>query len=609
MTGDEEAPEELLEAARIRRDFLAHMRHELRTPLNAIIGYGEMLLEDAAEQGRRAFIPDLEKIRVSGQQLLVLVNDILAPAKMRAGEAKLDLETFRANLRHELRTPLNAIIGYSEMLLEDAAEQGQQGFIADLLQIHTAGERLLALTDDLINLSKTEADKISPGSNVSGVSGGIRDVASTVRPPNENRVGRPKAERGFLLVVDDSEVNRDILSRRLEREGHTVAVAESGAEALQMMRAQKFDLVLLDVMMPEMDGHEVLEHLRGNEAWRDIPVIMISALDELDSIVRCIEMGAEDYLPKPFNTVLLRARIGACLEKKRLREAQLLQQKAEEERLMCELEMAAKVQQRLFPERPPEVAGLELAGICYPARVVGGDYYDFLVLDRGQIGIAIADVSGKAMPAALLMSTVEASLRSQVRSTHGCLTELVASLNNLLHSWTSAGNYVTFFYAQFSEEQRLLTYVNAGHNPPMLMRPGTAQGPGQASGRVRSHSVVGAVGEGAGGGWTEDKSVHAFTRLLTTGGPVLGAFKGFTYEQETIQLQSGDVLVAYTDGVTEALDPEQEQFGESRLQAVMGAGAHLSAEELMGNIVAGVREWSRDVPQFDDMTVVVLKVK
>src|SRR5205809_1118148 len=201
MTGDEEAPEELLEAARIRRDFLAHMRHELRTPLNAIIGY-------------------------------------------------------------------------SEMLLEDAAEQGQQGFIADLLQIHTAGERLLALTDDLINLSKTEADKISPGSNVSGVSGGIRDVASTVRPPNENRVGRPKAERGFLLVVDDSEVNRDILSRRLEREGHTVAVAESGAEALQMMRAQKFDLVLLDVMMPEMDGHEVLEHLRGNEAWRDIPVIM-----------------------------------------------------------------------------------------------------------------------------------------------------------------------------------------------------------------------------------------------------------------------------------------------------------------------------------------------
>src|SRR5439155_1401441 len=211
MTGDEEAPEELLEAARIRRDFLAHMRHELRTPLNAIIGYGEMLLEDAAEQGRRAFIPDLEKIRVSGQQLLALVNDILAPAKMRAGEVKLDLETFRANLRHELRTPLNAIIGYSEMLLEDAAEQGQQGF-----------------------------------------------------------------------------------------------AAESGAQALQMMRAQKFVLVLLDVMMPEMDGHEVLEHLRGNEAWRDIPVIMISALDELDSIVRCIEMGAEDYLPKPFNTVLLR---------------------------------------------------------------------------------------------------------------------------------------------------------------------------------------------------------------------------------------------------------------------------------------------------------------
>ena len=118
-------------------------------------------------------------------------------------------------------------------------------------------------------------------------------------------------------------MNRDTLSRHLERQGHSVAVAENGRQALDMVSTHPFDLVLLDVMMPEMDGYRVLEHLKGDDAWRDIPVIMISALDEIDSVVRCIELGAEDYLPKPFDPVLLRARIGACLEKKRLRDQEV----------------------------------------------------------------------------------------------------------------------------------------------------------------------------------------------------------------------------------------------------------------------------------------------
>jgi len=139
----------------------------------------------------------------------------------------------------------------------------------------------------------------------------------------EDDAGAVVGSRGYLLVVDDNEINRDILSRHLERQGHTVAVAENGRQALEMVSTHPFDLVLLDVMMPEMDGYRVLERLKGDEAWRDIPVIMISALDEIDSVVRCIELGAEDYLPKPFDPVLLRARIGACLEKKRLRDQEV----------------------------------------------------------------------------------------------------------------------------------------------------------------------------------------------------------------------------------------------------------------------------------------------
>jgi adenylate cyclase len=144
-----------------------------------------------------------------------------------------------------------------------------------------------------------------------------------------------KPDHGFILVVDDNESNRDLLSRRLGRQGHTILTAGDGRQALEQMRQESFDLVLLDIMMPGMNGYEVLERLKADKDLRHIPVIMISALDDLDSVVRCIELGAEDYLFKPFNPTLLKARIGACLEKKRLRDqeqAYLQQLKEEQEK-------------------------------------------------------------------------------------------------------------------------------------------------------------------------------------------------------------------------------------------------------------------------------------
>lgn len=151
----------------------------------------------------------------------------------------------------------------------------------------------------------------------------IQKVINTIRPLVENETEMPPAAQGSLLIVDDNGINRDVLSRRLARQGHHVAVAENGPQALELLLNQKFDLVLLDIMMPEMNGYQVLQHLRADVQLRDIPVIMISALDEIDSIARCIEIGADDYLPKPFNPVLLRARIGACLEKKCFRDQEV----------------------------------------------------------------------------------------------------------------------------------------------------------------------------------------------------------------------------------------------------------------------------------------------
>jgi len=310
-------------AERTQRAFLANLRHELRTPLNAIIGYSEMLLEDAEDEGQADLLPDLQKIHTAGKELLALVNDILDPAKIQAGKLDLDPETIGAKLNFELRTPLNAIIGYTEMLLEDAKDAEQADLLPDLQKIHTAARRFLTLLSDVVNFSRIEAGEIVTDLETAATSSMIRDAVTAIRPLVEDDADSVPIDRGYLLVVDDNEMNRDILACYLEQQGHTVAAAENGRRALEMVKTHRFDLVLLDVMMPEMNGYQVLQWLKSDDTWRDIPVIMISALDEIDSVVRCIEMGAEDYLPKPFDPVLLGARISASLEKKWLRDQEV----------------------------------------------------------------------------------------------------------------------------------------------------------------------------------------------------------------------------------------------------------------------------------------------
>jgi sigma-B regulation protein RsbU (phosphoserine phosphatase) len=225
---------------------------------------------------------------------------------------------------------------------------------------------------------------------------------------------------------------------------------------------------------------------------------------------------------------------------------------------------------------------------------VGGDYYDFLLLDQGKIGIAVADVAGKGISAALLMSTVQASLRSHAPTVNGKLTDLVAAMNHLLHVSTDANSYATFFFAQFSEDTRLLTYVNAGHNPPILMRAAPA-----TKAKAASASA------------DESELTDGDLRIgyLTTGGPVLGALARCAYEQEEIQMNSGDMLIAYTDGVTEALNDEGIEFGEQRLKHILTESGHLSVYQLTEKIVASVREWCGETPQHDDLTLVVMRVK
>ena len=202
---------------------------------------------------------------------------------------------------YELRTRLNDIIGFSEMLLEDTEGLGQGDFIGDLRKIHSAAERFLLFINDIVSFSRIDAKDVELDLDTFDASFMVRDVMAALRPLAEDDATAAAADRGSLLIVDDNDVNREFLSRHLERQGHRVAVAEDGLQALNMIKKHSFDLLLLDIMMPNMNGFQVLNYLKSHDTWRYIPVIMISALDEMDSVVRCIEIGAEDYLPKPFD--------------------------------------------------------------------------------------------------------------------------------------------------------------------------------------------------------------------------------------------------------------------------------------------------------------------
>jgi class 3 adenylate cyclase len=300
------------------------LKHELRTPLNHIIGYCEMLMEEAQEQGLQASLPDLERIHTAGRRLLAVINGLFDPAKAAAYKSNPSL------LDHDIRTPLNQIIGYAEMLQEEAGER--QAFAADLQKIHAAARELLQCVIENFG-SSTDWTRTTP----SGATTFVRRDPST--SASRRPAGASPGEAGSLLVADDDAANREMLSRRLVRLGHQVTVAENGRATLEKLQAEPFDLLLLDIQMPELNGYEVLERIKTDARLRDLPVIVLSASSETDRVAHCIELGAEDYLPKPFDPVLLQARIGACLEKKRLRdrEASYLRQIEEQKQRSDEL--------------------------------------------------------------------------------------------------------------------------------------------------------------------------------------------------------------------------------------------------------------------------------
>jgi putative ABC transport system permease protein len=262
-----------------------------------------------------------------------------------------------------------------------------------------------------------------------------------------------------------------------------------------------------------------------------------------------------------------------------LQNARLTDRVVEQETLRRDIALASDVQRRLLPDAPPHLEFAEFAAASVPARRIGGDYYDFVELRDRNIGIALADVSGKGVAAALIMSVVQASLRIISSEGDVALPRLVARMNQFVYRSTPASKYATFFYAQLDGERRRLRYVNAGHNAPYLLRAG------------------------------EESSGAAVIEELSTGGTVVGMFPEIDYEEATVELRPGDVLLAFTDGVPEAHNPENEEFGEERLQRLLREVASLPADEISARISTEMKNWIRDAEQYDDLTFIVMKVR
>lgn len=373
-----------------------------------------------------------------------------------------------------------------------------------------------------------------------------------------------------ILVVDDIDYNRDILARRLKQRGYLVELAADGGEALRKVRISAYDLILLDLMMPVIDGYAVLAQLREDPLLRTVPVIVVSALDELDSVVRCIELGAEDYLIKPINAVLLHAKVDACLERKQLRD----RERASLAAARLELELARRTQAEFLPASLPDLVGWDLAASFHPAREVAGDFYDAFELSHGRIALMIGDVCDKGAGAALFMALTRSLLRAyadQACAMERCPLEALVLTNGYLtrhHRYSRI--FVTAWFGVLDPATGSLRYINAGHPAAVLLHCSDAYD------------------------------------LLEATGPALALSADATFDQGEAQLKPGEALVIYTDGASEARNAKGILLDEERVIAALGP-PEPSANALLERITAAVQQHTQGAALEDDITMLAVR--
>jgi serine phosphatase RsbU (regulator of sigma subunit) len=385
-----------------------------------------------------------------------------------------------------------------------------------------------------------------------------------------------------ILIVDDEPLNIDYLEQELAGAEYETDSAANGEQALERVRAEPPDLILLDIMMPVMDGFEVLRRLKADEVHRSIPVIVISAANDVRSVVKGIEMGADDFLPKPFEPAILQARITSSLEKKRLHDLEQLYLKG----LQSELDIARDIQQGFLPAELPGVEGWELAAYFKAAREVAGDFYDAFSLPDGELVFLVGDVCGKGVGAALFMtlfrSLIRAAFTADVLPSAGDaggsnqaehLRHVISSTSRYVERTHEQANmFATVFAAVVDPRTGHVAYTNCGNEPGLLV-----------SGK--------------------EEPIE-----LPPTGPVLGVIPGAQFQARELTLQPGDLLLAFSDGIPDAVNARGEAFGNARVRDVLRDGP-LRPAALLDRLQASLSDFVGSTEAFDDITVIALQRK
>jgi sigma-B regulation protein RsbU (phosphoserine phosphatase) len=369
-----------------------------------------------------------------------------------------------------------------------------------------------------------------------------------------------------VLIVDDVKANVDILVEALRRD-YKLAVAMNGQQAIDAVHRSPPDLVLLDIVMPDIDGYEICRQLRASDTTRELPVMFLSSLEDVKDKTRGFEVGGNDYLTKPFEILEVKARVQSLLKAKSYADAV----KAAAER---DLRIAREIQTGLLPANVPaqiQGTGLEVHAVLEPAHQVGGDLFEVLRLAGDRVLVAVGDVSGKGIPAALFMAVAMTILRSLARQGYAP-EEILRRLNDELLDQNPRGMFVTLQVMVFDPLNRLVSCASAGHHAAVRLTPG--QPPRLA---------------------------------FMTSGRVLGLMPAERIEGETLGLVPGETFVLFTDGVSEAFGADGELFGEERLLAHLQASPGRTARETTLGVLEAVRRHGAGTKQSDDITVVSVR--
>jgi len=394
-------------------------------------------------------------------------------------------------------------------------------------------------------------------------------------------------EPGYLLVVDDNEMNRDMLSRRLRKKGYRVQVAEGGAQALEMIENDAFDLVLLDIMMPGIDGFEVLEKIRGASGPSELPVIMATAKTESEDIVAALKRGANDYVTKPFDFPVVLARVQTQLALKKSRDALA----AAHHRMQKDLEAAAAIQQTLLPAENSEVGGARCAWRYVPCDELAGDTLNVIPLGDGITGLFVLDVSGHGVPSSLLSVTLSRLLGSAPDSSSvlwsrnddsgarraASPAEVAYELSRRFPYNLETRQYFTMVYGVLDVNRHLFTYVSAGHPPVVHLRSG-----GESSLYTSTGPPVALVPE------------------------ILGPVE---YEEVEIPLEPGDRLYLFSDGIPEAHESGGEEYGNDRTAQHLQSCFHQDLDESITSLLAQVWEWGGGSGPGDDVSILAVEIE